>query len=463
MTATTTSRTWAGTGSELRASLALGWPLVMTNLAQSALVATDVVMIGHLGADALAASVLAASLYQSFAIFGLGLMSATVPLLAAAIGRRLRVVRAARDIVRQGLWSAVLACLPLWLVLWHTESLLVALGQPPGLAAQAAGFMRTLQWALLPHLGYIVLRSFLAARERPLWTLGVAGVAIGFNALADWCLVFGHLGIPALGLRGSGIATTASSTVMFAGLALVLLRHPDFRRWRLFAHWWQPDWRVLGQVWRLGLPVAVTFAFETSIFYAAVVMMGLLGPTELAAHAIAIQIASLCFMVPVGLGQVAAVRVGRAYGAGDTAGARRAGWSAYALTVAFTLGSATVMLLAPHAVIGLFIDPAAPDSAAVAALAVHFLAVGGIFQLADGAQAVVAGMLRGLQDTRVPMLFAALGYWGIGLPLGALLAFPLGVGGVGIWIGLAVGLAVVAVLTTRRWQRLSGAATSPRG
>jgi MATE family multidrug resistance protein len=179
--------------------------------------------------------------------------------------------------------------------------------------------------------------------------------------------------------------------------------------------------------------------------------MGLIGQTELAAHSIAIQIASVTFMVPLGFGQAVTVRVGRAFGAGDQDGIRRAGWTAYALGVGFMVLTASAMLFAPHLLIAGFLDPSAPENSAVVRLAVSFLAIAAIFQIVDGAQAVASGMLRGLHDTRVPMVFAGLGYWGIGFPLGVILAFPLKFGGTGVWIGLATGLAVVAVLMTARW------------
>jgi MATE family multidrug resistance protein len=239
--------------------------------------------------------------------------------------------------------------------------------------------------------------------------------------------------------------------MMFAGLTLLMLRDRRFRRYAIFGRFWRPDWPHFRELCRLGLPISAALVFEVSIFNAAVFLMGLVGPNALAAHAIAIQIASLTFMVPLGFGQAVTVRVGRAYGAGDREGIRRAGWTAYALGVGFMGLTACVMLFAPRLLIGAFLDLSLPENEAVIALAITFLMFAALFQIVDGAQAVAIGMLRGLHDTRVPMIFAAIGYWGIGLPLGALLAFPLGFNGSGIWIGLAAGLAVVAALLTGRW------------
>ena len=181
--------------------------------------------------------------------------------------------------------------------------------------------------------------------------------------------------------------------------------------------------------------------------------MGLIGPQALAAHAIAVQIAAMSFMVPLGIGQAATVRVGLAFGAGDRGAISRAGWSAFALATAFMASMSLLMITSPQSLIGLFLDTADPANMPIVTLAISFLSFAALFQIADGAQAVGAGLLRGLHDGHVPMLYALLGYWGIGLPLGALLAFKFGFGGIGIWIGLAAGLATVASLMIRRWSR----------
>ena len=224
---------------------------------------------------------------------------------------------------------------------------------------------------------------------------------------------------------------------MFGVLAGVVMVDRRFRRYRVFGRFWRPDWPRFRAFWRVGLPIGATLVFEVTIFNAAVFLMGIIGPTSLAAHAIAIQIASLTFMAPLGIGQAATCAVGRAYGARDREAATLAGWTAFGLGVGVMVLTATVMLIAPRALIGAFLDTSEPANAPVVETAVLFLAFAALFQVADGAQAVGQGMLRGLHDTRMPMIYAALGYWGIGLPLGAVLAFPMGFGGAGIWCGLA--------------------------
>jgi len=443
-------RAW---GREARATLALAWPMVVTNLAQTAMTTTDVVVIGRLGPAALAAAALATNLYFAFLIFAIGIVTATAPMMARELGRNRHSVRDIRRTFRQGLWSAIAVSVPMWIVLWQAEWVLLALGQEPALAAEAARYMHTLQWSILPFLFYIVVRSLISALERPMSAMWAGLAAIAVNAVICYGLVHGAFGLPRLGLVGAGIATTLSTSVLFGGLAAYLMRDRRFRRYRFFGRIWRADWPRFREIWRLGLPIGGALAFEVTIFNAAAFLMGLINAQSLAAYAIAIQIASLTFMVPLGLNQAVTVRVGRAFGAGDRDGIRRAGWTAYAMGILFMGFTATMMILVPRPLVGAFLDLADPANAAVVALAATFLGYAGLFQVVDGAQVVGSGMLRGLHDTRVPMLFAGIGYWGIGLPLGAALAFGAGLAGVGIWLGLAAGLAVVAVLMTARFAR----------
>ena len=261
---------WRG---EIRAMLALAWPMILTNLGQTAMNATDVMMMGRLGPQALAAGALGANLYFMPLIFGLGLILATSPMIATELGRKRHSVRDVRRTVRQGLWLAALVCLPIWLFLWNTESLLVWMGQDPALAALAGDYMVWLQWAVLPFYGYIVLRSFISALERPGWALIIVFAAVAFNVLANWCLMFGHLGFPAMGIAGAGVATTLSSVLMFAGMAAVVVLERRFRRYRLFGRFWRADWPRFMALLKLGLPIGGILAFEVTIFNAAALLM----------------------------------------------------------------------------------------------------------------------------------------------------------------------------------------------
>lgn len=439
--------------SEVKATVALAWPMVLTNLAQTAMTATDVMILGRVGAQTLAASALGSNLYFAPMIFGLGLMLATVAMMARAVGRNRHSVRDLRRTVRQGLWGAVFVAVPIWALLWQGEAILLAMGQEPALAAEAGVYLRTLQWGILPFYFFIVLRSFIAALERPGWATVVAFVAVIVNLIGNWVLVFGNLGFPRMGIAGSGIATSSASLTMFLGMVLVVSLDRRFRRYRLFGRFWRADWPRFRELLWLGLPIAAMMAFETTLFTASAFLMGLIGEAPLAAYAIVTQICSVSFMVPLGINQAATVRVGLAFGARDAEGIRRAGWTSYAIGVGFMALAGLVMIMAPGLLIGAFLDIGNPANAEVVLLAASFLVFAALFQVVDGAQAVAAGMLRGLHDTRVPMVYAAIGYWGVGMPLGALLAFQFGLAGAGIWIGLSGGLAAVAVLLLARWLR----------
>ena len=438
---------------EIRATLLLAYPLVLTNVTQALIHATDVVLLGWAGPRTLAAGSLGVNLYTAFVIFGMGLVTATAPMLARELGARRHSVREVRRTVRQGMWAALTFALPVLAILWNGEAILLALGQDPMLAADAAGFLRALQWGFLPALLFLVLRSFVSALERPIWALLISIAGVLCNAFLNYVLIFGHLGFPALGLLGSGIGSAITNLLMFVGMALVITRHPRFRRYRLFGRFWRSDWARFRDVWKLGLPIAVTLGLEITIFNAAVFIMGLFGTASLAAHAIAIQIAALSFMVPLGLSQAVTVRVGLALGRNDHAGITRAGWTSFALGVGFMATMSLLMIAAPRSLVNLFLNESDPANAPVIALAVSFVGVAALFQIFDGAQAVGAGMLRGLHDTTVPMIYAACGYWVIGLGVGLALAFGAGWRGLGIWIGLASGLAVVSVLMLARWMR----------
>jgi multidrug resistance protein, MATE family len=437
---------------EAIATLRLAWPLILTNLVELALTTTNLVLVGELGSQPLAAVTLANNLFFFFAMVGLGVVTAVAPMVAHALGAGDRVTENIRRTVQQGLWVALIVTLPGLVCLLNAEPIMHVLGQAPDLSAEAAHYLKGLAWSLPAFVGYIALRSAASAMSRPRAAMWSALAGIVINAFLAWALVFGKLGLPALGPLGAGIATAVATWAMFLVLVAFLAYGGPFRRYQLFHRFGRPDLERLGQILRLGIPIAITLTFEVAVFNAAAFLMGLINETDLAAHGIAIQIASISFMVPLGLGQAATVRVGMAFGARNPPAIALAGWTAYALGVGFMCTTAILMLTAPHLLIGSFIDLADPANAQVVARAALFLVFAGLFQIADGAQVVASGMLRGLHDTKAPMLIAAFGYWVAGLPLGILLAFHLGLGGVGIWIGLVSGLSAVAVLMTGRWM-----------
>jgi MATE family multidrug resistance protein len=447
---------WRG---EAASTVALAAPLILTQIAGIALTTTDVVLLGHAGTDTLAAGSLAISLYHAIMLAGVGTMSAVMAMVAKERGRMRHSVRDLRRTFRQIFHGAIALVIPFWIILWNGEAVLVALHQDPALSHEAGRLLRVLMWALLPFLIFIGLRSFVTAMERPMWTLVVSAAAIPVNAAIGWSLVFGHFGLPELGIVGVGWATFLTSIFMSAAFAVVIVTDRRLRRYRFFGRLWRPDWPRFATFFGLGIPIGLMVAFETTVFSAAAFLVGLIDSASLAAHTITLQIAGLAFMVPLGLSQAVTVRVGLAYGAGDRDALARAGWTGLLLTVVAMASTATVMTLWPEPLVGLFLSRTDPASSGTAAIAIGLLAIAALFQLADGVQAVGAGMLRGRHDTKVPMIIAGLGYWGIGLPASALLAFPAGLGAKGVWYGLAAGLGSVAVMLVWRWARLTGGKT----
>lgn len=447
---------------ELRATVALALPLIGTQLAQISTMTTDVVLLGRHSAEALAAGALGANVVYVLITFTLGIVMAVSPMIAQAVGRKRHAVRDVRRSVRQGFWAAVAVGVPCMIVIWHTESILLAFGQEPANAASAADYARAMLLGFLPAVGFMLLRFFVSALERPRAALVVMVLSVLLNALLAWALIFGRLGLPPLGVVGAGIATSIANTFSFVALlAFVLIDH-RFRRFYILGRLWRPDWRRFAEIFRIGLPIGLILVLEVGLFAGAVQLMGLLGTAEIAAHQIALQCASVAFMVPLGIGQAATVRVGLAAGARDAAGVTRAGWTALALGVSFMSCTALLMWTMPHVLVGLFVQDV-PENARVIELAVAFLAIAALFQVVDGVQAIAIGALRGLKDTRMPAIFAAIGYWLVGFPVGIVLAFHAGWGGIGVWWGLAIGLAVVAALELTRFARRETLNLVPRG
>jgi len=435
---------------ELGATLALGWPIILANLAINVMTATDFIMLGRLSPHALAAGSLGFFLYQPLFLFGLGVVGALSPIAAAKLGAG-QGKDALRRATHQALITAIFFSVVVWIALIGAAPFLLAIGEPGDVARDAAIYLRGFQWGLAPSLIHYAARAAFSALERPRPALIAGLLAVAFNALANYALIFGKLGMPALGIIGSGFATTLSQTLMCALLLAASLIDPRMRALRLFALPWRLAGTELAALWRLGLPIGAMIVAEVGVFASATLAMGRFGATAIEAHTIALQIASLAFMVPLGLGQAATVRVGLAYGARDARAIARSGWSAFGLTALFAVFSAAAMVGAPRLLIAPFIDLDAPANAAAIALAIALLRIAALFQIVDASQVALANMLRGLHDSRVPLIIALLGYWAIGAPISVALGFATPLGPVGVWIGLAAGLAVVAVLLLLRW------------
>ena len=438
---------------EFGATLRLALPLAATNLLQMLIHAVDVIFIARLGDQPLAASSL------GIAVFGLtmwamtGLTGACAPLIAAELGRRGPAVREVRRTVRMGLWVSVGFGLLGMGIGFAGEAILLATGQDPQIAALSGQFLAILSWAMIPMILASVFRIFVAALGKPAYATAITLLALGTNIIGNWVLVFGNLGAPALGLEGSALSSLITSLAMIAAYVVVIRRDRTLRRYHILGRWWRPEWQRLRQIMLIGSPIALTVLAEAGLFSGAALLMGRIGPVELAAHTLALNLAALTFQIPFGIAQAATIRVGYHFGAQDSAAAGRAGWSALLVSVLFMGVMAAVMMLAPRFILSLYVDSAAPQNAAMVAFAVQYLLVAAAFQLFDGAQAVAAGALRGLQDTRMPLLIALFGYWMVGFVIAIWLGFYTPLQGTGVWIGLAVGLVVVAALLSWRWHR----------
>ncbi len=438
---------------ELRATLALALPLVGANLLQMAVYAVDVMFVARLGTVEFAASTLGVFLL-SLALWGLiGLTGACAPIIAAELGRKTHAVREVRRSFRMAMWLSVLASLPLMLVLANGETTLRFAGQDPLVAARAGAFLDIVLFCLIPGVASGVMRNVSAALGRPSWALIITALALGMGIITNWIFVFGHLGMPALGLEGSALASVVTSAAMCLAWGAVLRFDAKLRRYHLFGRWWRTEWSRMIEIVKLGTPIALAWTMEGALFGGAAVLMGLIGVAEVAAHGVALNIAALAFQVPLGVAQAATIRVGLAYGGEDRGGVQRAGWTAIILGTGFMVITALLMWTAPYMLVGIYIDTSAPENARTTALALNFLLVAALFQLFDGAQVVGAGALRGLQDARVPMLYAGFGYWIAGFGTAIVLGFYTPLAGQGIWLGLATGLAVVSALMLRRWAR----------
>ncbi|WP_456640402.1 MATE family efflux transporter [Bradyrhizobium sp. USDA 10063] len=440
---------------ELTETLRLAVPMALTQLGQIAMMTTDLAFIGRFGDEAVAAAALAGTVYFVSFTFGMGLMSAVAPLAAQAFGAR--DPRMVRRSLRVGLWAALFITLPLMALPFRGEQILLALGQAATAAQLAQQYLFGLAWGMLPALWFIAIRGFMSAVNRPEPILWITLAAIPANALLVYLLLYGvsfygAWGLPPLGLFGAGVATSIVNLGTFlAGLWFAYRRRP-FRKYQVLGRVWLVDWPLMRQLVIVGAPISVSFLLEYGLFGAAGLLMGLISTAALAAHQIALQIAAILFMVPFGIGMAATVRVGHAIGRADAPAVKRAGLVATALGIAFMSGMTLLVMLGRYAIAEIFLGEAAE---ATAQLTASLLLVGSTFFIADGVQTVAAGALRGMNDTRLPLLFATISYWLIGFTSACLLGFATTLGAVGIWIGLSAGTAAYAVLLILRFRLLS--------
>ncbi|MFT6452846.1 MAG: MATE family multidrug resistance protein [Halocynthiibacter sp.] len=432
-----------------RAVLALGLPLAGSHLAQFSIGVMDTLMLGWYDVEALAAVVLASGVFFTLFILGAGFGFAVMPIVANAHERTDPVE--IRRVTRMALWlSAIYAllCIP---ILMFGEPILVLMGQEPMIAKLAGQYLRIVAFAMLPALGVAVIKSYLGGLERTQFVLWSTVIAAALNGFLNYALIFGNWGAPELGIRGAAIASLIMQSANLVILSLYAVWAEP--KHRLFNRIWRADWQAFGRVLRMGFPIGATAVAEVGLFVAAAVLIGWIGTIELAAHGIALQIASATFLVQLGLANAATIRAGRAQGRHDPVGLRRGAYTVSAISFIFVGLSVALFLAVPELLIAGFIDPQDPVRAQVIAVGVSLLAVAALFQIVDAGQVIALGLLRGLQDTGVPMIYAVVSYWVIGLPASYLLGFPAELGAIGVWLGLTIGLAVAWVLMGLRFWR----------
>lgn len=446
--AAATRAAWPG---ELRALIALAWPLALSQLATVAMSTTDVVMMGWLGPLPLAAGTLASSLIFPCIYFGIGVLTAVAAMCAQELGARR--FRGVRRTVRQGFWISALMFVPFFLLIWNGQTVLLLLYQDPEASALAEDYMVSAVWVVFPAFILTVLRNFISAHGRPRAAMIATLVGILVNAAANYVLIFGKFGFPRLELFGAGLATTIVHVFMAAAVLGFVLWDRKFRRYAVLFRLWKSDWPRLLELLRIGIPSGLTLLSEVAMFASASFLIGTLGAAPLAGHAVALQSSAISFMIVLGLSQAATIRVGLAVGRGDRAAIGRVGGAALPLGIATMLPAAYVFWMHGREITGLFLDLHTPGNAEAIGFAVSYLAVAAIFQIADGGQVIAVGLLRGLNDTRMPMLIGFLCYIVMGFSAAVLLSFGFGLGGVGVWMGLALGLGGAAVALSWRFAR----------
>ena len=428
--------------------LSLAMPVVVAEVGWVAMQIVDISMVGRLGPEAIGAVGVGSSLFLALAVVGIGLLLGLDPLVAQAFGAR--QFSACRLWLRHGLVLAVVLTVPLTLVAWTAAAQVEVWGFDPGVLDPIRGYLRVVSWSLLPLLLFTVFRRYIQAVGivRPIMITLVSANII--NAAANWLLVFGNWGFPELGVEGAAWATCVSRTYMCGLLAFAAWRvnarlHSD----HVIVESSAPPFEVarLRRLIQLGWPAAVQMTLEVGVFAAATALAGRLEPHLLAAHQIVLNVAGLTFMVTYGVSSAGAVRVGHAVGRRDPVGARHSGWVALGIGAAFMCVAAAAFLTVPRLILRIFTaDTGVIETGAV------LLLVAAVFQLFDGLQTVATGVLRGLGDTRTPMLCNLAGHWFVGLPVGYALCFWWGWGVVGLWLWLSMGLILVGALLVPVWH-----------
>jgi multidrug resistance protein, MATE family len=443
--------------SEVKQCLLLAIPLAAAQLAQSATSFVDTVMMGWLGSQTIASGGLGAAIFTFLLLITTGIVSAVSPLAAQAegVGKPEQVGK----IVRQGLGISLLLGIPIVIVLFNGGALLKLLGQNATTAALAQTYLRAIALGFIPGLGFAVLKSFLSAVFQPQLIMLTVVLGTVLNIVANYVFMFGKLGLPPLGLAGIGWASTLSLWSMFIALVIYIYSQHQFTSYGIFDtsftdNFTQENKRIFWEIFRIGLPIGGLIAVEAGLFTVVTFLLGQLGTITLAAHQIALQTASMSFQIALGISLATTVRVGQLAGERDLAGVSLAGYVGISLGALSMAIAGIIFWFLPKSVISLYLDINNPSNQDVVSLAAKLLVVAAIFQIVDGVQVTAAGALRGLKDTRIPLLIGIFAYWCIGLSTGYALGIWLAYGAIGLWWGLAIGLASAAIVLTWRFKQL---------
>ncbi|MEN6543607.1 MATE family efflux transporter [Parvibaculum sp.] len=441
---------------EARALTRLAGPIVVTQLAQMGVGTIDVLMLGAYSKDALAASALALSIYWAMWLLGMGPAVAVQPMIAHTLGEKRFAAPSVRASVRMALWAIIFISPPMMLLLYFTGDILVLLGEPEKLSADAGAFMHILMFGLPFTLAFNVLRGYTNALSHPRAALVVMMLTVLVNASLAYALIFGHFGAPRMGLLGAGLASAVSFAFSFFALLAAILLTPSLSSYRIFHRFARPAWPKFAEIVRLGLPIGMTMIFEAMFFNAGTLIMGYFGTASVAAHQVALNAVALAFMVPLGVATAATVRVGLAAGAKDLPRVRLAGLTASALGQLFMLVTGFAFAVFPREIVGFYIDAKDPANADVIEHAVVFLRLGAAFQFFDSLQVTLSLSLRGLKDAQAPMWINGASYWLVGFPAALLFVFVFGFEGVGVWMAFILGLFCCASGMVLRFAWMSG-------
>jgi MATE family multidrug resistance protein len=435
---------------QFKSTLSLGLPLIAMTLTQSVIHLIDTIMVGWYGVTELAAAVLGTTFFFVFFIMGSGFAAAVMPLVSEAVAGGKEVV--IRRVTRMGMWLSVLYAICSIPIIFFSGKILELLGQDPELSNMAQTYLRYVCVSMAPALIIMVLRSYLSALERTTVFLWIIISSLLLNTTLNWVLIFGNLGMPELGLVGAALASTITQIITTLILIIYIIKDKELSKYAIFKRIYKIDWNVFGIVFNLGWPIGLTWLAEVLSFAGTAIIIGLIGTIPLAAHGIALQIVSISFMFHLGLSQACTVKISYYLEKKDIDSLGKGIIAAFVLSLMLVIIAVLIFLFLPEQILGAFLAPDDPSRGLIIGLGTTLLIMAAIFQVFDSGQVMILGSLRGFKDTKVPMLMAAFGYWAVGLPSSYYLGIYLEFGAPGVWVGLAVGLALVCCLLGLRFK-----------